>query len=353
MASRALVDRDLGGVELGDRGLLLERLAVQQPGGRVAPGQPRGVGPHLHVGDLELDRLVGADRPAERLPRPWRTHATRRRSPGPDRWPAPRSRSGPRRGSAGTARSRGPRSPSRFAAGTRQSANDSSRVSEAFQPTLEYVVDDREAGGAGRHDDRGDLRAAVGASRPVTAVTVTRPVMSVPELVMKHLVPLITHSPVASSSARRGAGAARVGAAVRLGQPERAEHLARAQPRQPLALLLLGAEPVDRHRAERDARLQGDRHRGVDPGQLLQREARARSSRRPCRRTPRGTAARTGPSGPSRARSRTGTRRARRSRRSSARPRRGRTPRRCARSSSCSAGRRWSSDMAVTRSWAG
>lgn len=35
--------------------------------------------------------------------------------------------------------------------------------------------------------------------RPVTAVTVTRPVMSVPELVMKHLVPLITHSSVASS----------------------------------------------------------------------------------------------------------------------------------------------------------
>ncbi len=36
--------------------------------------------------------------------------------------------------------------------------------------------------------------------RPVTAVTVTRPVTSVPELVMKHLVPLITHSSVASSS---------------------------------------------------------------------------------------------------------------------------------------------------------
>ncbi len=35
--------------------------------------------------------------------------------------------------------------------------------------------------------------------RPVTAVTVTRPVMSVPELVMKHLPPLMTHSFVASS----------------------------------------------------------------------------------------------------------------------------------------------------------
>ena len=38
-------------------------------------------------------------------------------------------------------------------------------------------------------------------------------------------------------------------------------------------LLLLGAEPVDRHRAQRDPGLQGDRHRRVDPGQLLQREA--------------------------------------------------------------------------------
>ena len=39
------------------------------------------------------------------------------------------------------------------------------------------------------------------ALRPVTAVTVTRPVMSVPELVMKHLVPLITHSSVRRSTA--------------------------------------------------------------------------------------------------------------------------------------------------------
>jgi hypothetical protein len=35
----------------------------------------------------------------------------------------------------------------------------------------------------------------VPASSPVTAVTVTSLVMSVPELVIKHLVPLITHSP--------------------------------------------------------------------------------------------------------------------------------------------------------------
>ncbi len=34
-----------------------------------------------------------------------------------------------------------PRSPSRLAAGTRQSVNDSSRVSEADQPTLEYFLE--------------------------------------------------------------------------------------------------------------------------------------------------------------------------------------------------------------------
>ena len=111
------------------------------------------------------------------------------------------------------------------------------------------------------------------ALRPVTAVTVTRPVMSVPELVMKHFVPLITHSSVASSSRAVVRVRARVRAAVRLGQPERAQDLAGAQPRQPLALLLLRAEQVERHGAERDARLQGDGHRGVDAGQLLQGDA--------------------------------------------------------------------------------
>lgn len=45
-----------------------------------------------------------------------------------------------------------------------------------------------------------EIRGLPSGLRPVTAVTVTRPVMSVPELVMKHLVPLITHSSVSGSS---------------------------------------------------------------------------------------------------------------------------------------------------------
>ena len=65
------------------------------------------------------------------------------------------------------------------------------------------------------------------AVRPVTAVTVTRPVMSVPELVMNALVPLITHSSPSSSTAVVRVPP-RVGAAAGLGQAERAQHLARS-----------------------------------------------------------------------------------------------------------------------------
>src|SRR4051794_10069004 len=52
---------DLARVELRDRSLALERLPGEHPRGRVVVGKPRRVRAHLHVGDLELDRLVGAD----------------------------------------------------------------------------------------------------------------------------------------------------------------------------------------------------------------------------------------------------------------------------------------------------
>jgi hypothetical protein len=86
---------------------------------------------------------------------------------------------------------------------------------------------------------------------------------------MNAFEPLITQWP----SSSRGAGGAGVRAAAGLGQPERAQRLAGAQPRQPALLLLLGAEAVDGHGAQRDAGLQGDRDRGVDPRQLLERHA--------------------------------------------------------------------------------
>ena len=109
------------------------------------------------------------------------------------------------------------------------------------------------------------------------ASTVTSEVMAVPALVMKAFDPSMTHStrlPIRLHSRGRGAHAAGdVRPAAGLGQPERGQPLARAQVGQPPAPLLLGAEPVDRHGAQRHRRLQRDGHRGVDPGEFLQREA--------------------------------------------------------------------------------
>ena len=105
---------------------------------------------------------------------------------------------------------------------------------------------------------------------PVTAVIVTQALMSVPAFVMKIFEPSIDPLAVAQLGLRaRRAG---VGARVRLGQPERREPSAGREPRQPLALLLLVAEEVDRHRAERRVRGDGDRDRRVDARQLLDRD---------------------------------------------------------------------------------
>ena len=66
-------------------------------------------------------------------------------------------------------------------------------MSEAFQPTLEYFFDTvNPAVPAGTMIEEISLRPS--AVSPVTAVTVTNVVMSVPELVMNDLVPLMTHS---------------------------------------------------------------------------------------------------------------------------------------------------------------
>ena len=103
----------------------------------------------------------------------------------------------------------------------------------------------------------------------VRAVTVTRLVIGVPEFVMNAFSPSITHSPARLVEHRPRAGAARVAAGLGLGQAEAAEGPSRAQVGQPLLALLLGAEDVDRVGAEADARLERDRHRLVDPAELL------------------------------------------------------------------------------------
>ena len=105
---------------------------------------------------------------------------------------------------------------------------------------------------------------------PVTAVTVTSEVMSVPELVMNCLLPLMIHSPSSSRAVVRVPPASEP--APGLGEPETGQRAAGHQFRQPLLLLLLGAEPVDRHRAETHPGLQRDRHRLVDLAEFLERQ---------------------------------------------------------------------------------
>src|SRR6185369_2991168 len=83
-----------------------------------------------------------------------------------------------------------PRSPSRFSCGTRTSSKLSGWVSEAFQPTLLYAGSAvKPAVGTGTRIDEISFLPSFS---PVTAVTVTSLVMSVPELVMNCLLPLIT-----------------------------------------------------------------------------------------------------------------------------------------------------------------
>ena len=117
-----------------------------------------------------------------------------------------------------------------------------------------------------------------------------------PALVMNCLAPSITHSPSVEPGAR--ADVAGVGAGLGLGQPEGAELAARAEVGQQSRLLLLGAEEVDRLRAERGVRAQRDRDRRVDPRQLLDRDrVRERVAARR-RRPPRGTGSPSSPSSP-------------------------------------------------------
>ncbi len=107
----------------------------------------------------------------------------------------------------------------------------------------------------------------------VRAVTVTIEVMSVPELVMKALLPLSTHSSVAASKTRPGAGATGVAAGVGFGEAEGTEAAPGDEVGQPLGLLLGGAEGVDRVGAKPDAGRQGDAQALAHLPDLLDRDA--------------------------------------------------------------------------------
>ena len=104
---------------------------------------------------------------------------------------------------------------------------------------------------------------------PVTAAMVTRPERSQPG-VGDERFGAVDHPLVAVKVARVvGAGVD----ATRLGEPERAQLLAGGQGPQPPVVLGGGAVAPRRHGPEADGGLQGDRDQGVDPGQLLDRQA--------------------------------------------------------------------------------
>ena len=78
--------------------------------------------------------------------------------------------------------------------------------------------------------------------------------------------------PLAVAQPRPRARVAGIRSGLWLGQPERPQALSGAQPRQPLELLLLVAVEIDRLGPKRGVRAQGDRHRRVDPRELLDDE---------------------------------------------------------------------------------
>ncbi len=138
-----------------------------------------------------------------------------------------------------------PRGPSRFSSGTRQSLNASGRVSEAFQPIFRYgspCVYPSVPLGTIRFEISLWASAFACPLPFASAAPVTAVMQTIPEMfgarVGDELLCSVDH-PLAAVEARPRARVARIGPRFGLGQAERAEPLARAQPGHPLALLLL------------------------------------------------------------------------------------------------------------------
>ena len=227
----------------------------------------RGEG-DLHVGAAEGDRLVGADRPAERaalagvgdgVVEAALDHPDGEGGDGD----TPFVEDLEELGEAAT------RVPSRWSPGTRHSTKVRPCVSEACQPIFRYggctSIPVEPAGttiveissGTGQRGDRDERRDRCPGVGDVRLLAVDDPLVG-------RLVVL-----------GAGAGPAGVAAGVGLGQPEGAEGAAGAEVRQPALLLRRAAELVDRVGAEADACFQGDGDRLVDPCQLLDRDADA------------------------------------------------------------------------------
>ena len=115
----------------------------------------------------------------------------------------------------------------------------------------------------------GTIRLEISSS-PVRAVIVTHALRSVPAFVMKIFEPFTTHCPCESSARVRVAPAS--DPAPGSVRPNAARRLSRGEIRKPRLLLLVGPEEKDRHRSERRVGGDRDRDRGVDPGELLDRD---------------------------------------------------------------------------------
>ena len=105
---------------------------------------------------------------------------------------------------------------------------------------------------------------------PVRAVIVTKPLMSVPALVMNCFAPLMTQSPSSSFAVVLVLPASEpASGSVSPNEPSFSRP---AEQRQPLLLLRVAAERVDRPGGERRVRRHGDRHARVHPRELLDHE---------------------------------------------------------------------------------
>jgi hypothetical protein len=259
----------LGGDELRDRRgalhLVLRTACVAERGGLVDE-QPRRLDRGLQVGELERDRLLGADRPAERLALvrvPQRVLE------------AGLDEAGRERGDRDAAVvERGEELGEPAAALAEQVLLRDAAVLERQGMGVggvpaELVVRrlDCEALDAGRDDDRGDL--VVAGLRGDRDERGDRGAGVRDELLGA------VDDPLAVLQPGLGLGGPSVGAGLGLGEPEPGERVAGREVGEPALFLLLGAVREDRGDAEPYRTLERDAERLVDASDLLDRDAQA------------------------------------------------------------------------------
>ena len=263
-------DGGLGRDELRERGLgHVGAAGVGEPGGAVGR-EPGGLDRRPHVGDLDRDRLVRADRTAEgRSARVRRsTEASRHACASPTASAAIVIRASVRTSRhCGNPRPRTPRSAS---AGTRQPSKASPRVSLARQLIFRYGASTvRPTASAGTRN----VESPDGPPpSSLAAVTTWTAVSGVPAFVMNAFAPSRRHPSPRSRGRRRCRRG--VGPAARLGERERARSRRRWRcAGSHRSFCAVGPEPEDHRAPEPDRRRQRDPGRLVDAAELLERDA--------------------------------------------------------------------------------